>query len=311
MDNQEKTPQADPGNVQTSQGNNNTAPLTESINQTNPITESSNQTNNQPNLGEFKQNSPDKLVNSANVEKSSDHQIKTDNQQDNINFDSYTPDFSNQENKSANQSGDTNNSKADEKSSRVGTIITIILIIIIVVGIWQTNKNSNNKENNTNDNVKVVVDSTKETGNVTIVDGDNIENGNSNISGETVKIVAYYNKRGTGECENVASLERTVEKKYESNVINTVRGLLTALSKDEISQGWLTSIPAGTYIKSVTIKDGVAKAVFSSSLKNVAGSCRMLAIRSQIEKTLLQFPYIKSVNICIDNNCNQAEVLQP
>ncbi|MEK7071945.1 MAG: hypothetical protein AAB969_00065, partial [Patescibacteria group bacterium] len=180
MDNQEKTPQADPGNVQTSPGNNTNAPLTESINTTNPITESSNQTSNQPNLGEFKQDSPDKLVNSANIEQFNKQQAKTDNQPANINFDSYTPDFSNQENKSANQSGNTNNSKTDEKSSRTGTIITIILIIIIVVGIWQTNKNSNNKANNTNDDVKVMVDSTKETGTVTIVDGKNVENVNSN-----------------------------------------------------------------------------------------------------------------------------------
>ena len=148
----------------------------------------------------------------------------------------------------------------------------------------------------------------KENGEVKIVD----DNSAKLIDkGETVKIIAYYNKLSSNECENVIPLEREVEKKYDSDIINTVRGLLTPLTNDEMGQGWISSIPDQTYLKSVTIKDGVAQATFSDSLNRVAGSCRVLAIRSQVEKTLLQFSYIKSVTICIENNCRQDEILQP
>ena len=154
----------------------------------------------------------------------------------------------------------------------------------------------------------MVVDDTKEDGQVKIVNGNSEELANK---GEAVKITAYYNKVSTNECENVIPLEREVEKKYDSDVINTVRGLLIPLTNDELGQGWISSIPDQTFLKSVVIKDGVAQATFSAALNNVAGSCRVLAIRSQIEKTLLQFSYIKSVTICIDGNCRQDEILQP
>lgn len=203
-------------------------------------------------------------------------------------------------------------SNNNDKSSRLGMAITIGLIIIIIAGIWQANSDNKEKILTDNDNkVNIVVDSNEETGNVTIVNGEKVENKEINLNPDTVKIVAYYNKSMSNDCEDVKPLERTIEKKYDSPVINTVRGLLTPLSEDETKAGWLSNIPAGTYLRSVTIVNGVAEVVFSSALSNVAGSCRVMAIRSQIEKTLLQFPYIKSVSICIDNNCHQDQILQP
>ena len=94
-------------------------------------------------------------------------------------------------------------------------------------------------------------------------------------------------------------------------MVNTVRGLLTPLSSDELAQGWSSSIPLGTYLRNVVIKDGVAKITLSANLNKVAGSCAVTAARAQIEKTLLQFSYINSVEICVDDNCNQDEILQP
>jgi len=198
-----------------------------------------------------------------------------------------------------------------DQGSRMGMIITIVLIVIIIGGIWQSNKDREVNITNTDDEVNIIVDSNQETGSVTIVNGAEVVNQDIFAGIETIKIKAYYNKEGDNECENVALLERTVEKKYDSPVINTVRGLLTPLSSEELKAGYLSSIPEGTYLRSVGIENGVAKVVLSSALNNVAGSCRVMAIRSQIEKTLLQFSYIKSVDICIDANCNQDEILQP
>lgn len=260
------------------------------INQIPPFnTENSSQ--NQQNMAKFSQNK--------------DSQPQSE--QTNIILDNYTPDFNAA--KSEN-SGDSNgpSSNSEEKGSRLGTVITIILMIVIAVGIWYTNKDNKELTNNNTDNIAVVVDNTKEEGEVKIIDNNSEKLVNNE---ETFKITAFYNKIGSNECENVASLIREAEKKYDSDVINTVRGLLTPLNSDELSQGWLSSIPDQTYLKSVTIKDGLAKATFSAALNQVAGSCRVLAIRSQIEKTLLQFPYIKSVTICIDDNCRPDEILQP
>ncbi|MDO8669714.1 MAG: GerMN domain-containing protein [Candidatus Buchananbacteria bacterium] len=310
MDNQEDKPQAGQGNVQTSSGTNTNASSSGFSGPTpaNPTIEPPN-----------KPSDNSALVNNNQSQTPTSGQTgsgsgETGGNQSNINLDDYTSDVNNSESKDYNYPGsfDKSNDNDNDKKSRMGNIITIIVIIVVAAGIWQVNKKNSGQTGDSNDsnNVNIVVDSNPETGNVTIIGNEN-ENIDSSISGDTVKIVAFYNKIGTNECENVTSLERIAEKKYDSDVINTVRGLLTPLSAEESAQGWISSIPDGTYVQKVTIKNGVAQAVFSSSLNKVAGSCRVLAIRSQIEKTLLQFPYIKSVNICIENNCNQDEILQP
>lgn len=301
MDNQDNKPQSGTGNVQASSNDGNQQTLLTP----NELDNSKSPTDNQQ----------ESLKNDSSVvqEAVDNNLLVNTNNESVVNLDEYTSEIKNSEEKnSSNSDHQKNNNQMDDKSSRLGTIITIVLIIIIVFGIWQSNQDKGGQTGDDDNNVTVVVDSTKETGSVTIVNGAKVNSENSNISGETTKIVAYYNKTSNGnECENVMALERTVEKKYESNVINTVRGLLTPLSSDELSKGWISSIPEGTYLRNITVKDGVAQVVFSSALKNVAGSCRVMAIRSQIEKTILQFSYIKKVNICIDDNCQQDEILQP
>jgi len=53
-----------------------------------------------------------------------------------------------------------------------------------------------------------------------------------------------------------------------------------------------------------------ARADFSEELRAVAGSCRVLSIRAQIEKTLEQFSEVSSVRISIEGG-DPAEALQP
>jgi spore germination protein GerM len=60
----------------------------------------------------------------------------------------------------------------------------------------------------------------------------------------------------------------------------------------------------------VTIEGGVARVDFGSALaREVAGSCRVLAIRSQITATLMQFDTVARVEILIEGS--SQGVLQP
>ena len=139
---------------------------------------------------------------------------------------------------------------------------------------------------------------------------DNIPTRYLNDTISVLHLATYYSKN-SDDCSEVLPLEREIEKKYKSNIVNTIRGLLTVLDEKESNQGWSTNIPIGTYLKYINIKSGVAEISLTSSLDTTAGSCAVTAVRSQIEKTLTQFPYISSVNICVEENCNQDEILQP
>lgn len=230
-------------------------------------------------------------------------------QNEKMDFDNYAPNIAgNSGNKEDAPKGDED----EGKKSKVGTVITAILIVVVAYGIWSANRDVTPEvagDSNDNSEISIVVDDTKQTGEVTIVDEVEKENDSRNL-GETIKITAYYSK-SADDCEKVLPLEREVEKKYDSNVINTIRGLLTVLTAEETKQDWTTSIPVGTYLKYVSIKNGVAEVSLTSALGTTAGSCAVTAVRAQIEKTLLQFPYIDLVNICIEGNCNQDTVLQP
>lgn len=89
-----------------------------------------------------------------------------------------------------------------------------------------------------------------------------------------------------------------------------IEKLLDGPTKEEIRQGYRTNIPSGAILQSLAIENGIAKVDFNDKLnKNVSGSCRVLAIRSEIENTLLQFPTVQKVVISV--NGQSAEILEP
>ena len=123
---------------------------------------------------------------------------------------------------------------------------------------------------------------------------------------ETQKVSVFFNKVGD-ECENVSAIERTIPKTAAPGRA-AVEELLRGLTFQEQSQ-YSTNINSGVTIQKLTIENGVAKVDFSSLLNaGVAGSCRVLGIIAQIEKTLLQFPTITSVSISVNG---QVDALQP
>lgn len=212
-------------------------------------------------------------------------------------------------------------------------IIIIILVVFLLVRFFGNNETGINVLGSIA-NVNVKVSTEQEKGKVNIVEEDSREL-NDTVSEQaanqpqltptqatgaatasTTKIIAYYpntiKNPGALDCSKVFPLERNAEKKYDSSVINTIRGLLTALTSEEKALGFTTVIPAGTMLKTVKISDkGVAEVNFTATLNRMGGSCAVIAARAQIEQTVKQFPQVKSVLICVDGNCKQDEILQP
>lgn len=88
-----------------------------------------------------------------------------------------------------------------------------------------------------------------------------------------------------------------------------VEALLRGPTDEEKTSGAFTSVPEGTELRSLVVKNGVATADFSGTLHQAAGSCRVGSIRAQIEKTLLAVDGIQAVVITVNGKAD--DVLQP
>lgn len=111
------------------------------------------------------------------------------------------------------------------------------------------------------------------------------------------------------ECETVVSAIRSIPK-VEKIGTAALQGMLGGPSDQEKASGFVTNIPETTKLKTFTIEGTEGRPDFTAELdKGVAGSCRVQAIRAQIEKTLKQFSTIQSVNISIEGKTEG--ILQP
>jgi hypothetical protein len=119
----------------------------------------------------------------------------------------------------------------------------------------------------------------------------------------------YSTDSSMDACTVVSSLTREVPKTSAVGKA-ALEELLKGPNAMEISDGYFTSMNEGVSLKSLTIRDGVAYADFDEALeRSVGGSCRVLAIRTQIIETLKQFPSVKEVVISIDGRTE--DILQP
>jgi spore germination protein GerM len=127
-----------------------------------------------------------------------------------------------------------------------------------------------------------------------------------------VEIYFAHNRLGdySKDCDDVFVVHRPVAA-GEDLPAAALRELLEGTTLAEQTEGYVTNIASGVELQNLEIADGVATATFSEDfLKNVAGACRIESIRSQVDKTLLQFPEIQSVVIKVDG-VPDSEVLQP
>jgi len=127
---------------------------------------------------------------------------------------------------------------------------------------------------------------------------------------QTMEILLYFNSdEPNGECEKTIPIKRIVPRTL--SIARTIIGeLLSGPTEREMAEGYLTSINEGVRINRLVIEDGVAKIDFNKELdEGVGGSCRVAAIRSQIENSLKQISSISEVIISVEGNVEEA--LQP
>ncbi|MBU6501002.1 MAG: GerMN domain-containing protein [Patescibacteria group bacterium] len=117
-----------------------------------------------------------------------------------------------------------------------------------------------------------------------------------------------YAEQGS-ECDVMYPAYRMIPK-TQAPARAALEELLSGPTAEEDNLGYLTSINPGVKIQSLTIANGTAKVDFNQALQqSVAGSCRVTAIRNEIENTLKQFSAVQNVVISI--NGKTEGVLQP
>ena len=130
---------------------------------------------------------------------------------------------------------------------------------------------------------------------------------------ETTNVKVFFGNRkmdpGSLNCDKVYPQDRRIPK--TTGVAKAaLEQLLAGPTIDEGDNGFFTSINQGTKLISLKIDNGTAFADFDEMLGvNVGGSCRVTAIRAEIEQTLKQFSTIKNVVISI--NGRSEDILQP
>ncbi|MDO8529882.1 MAG: GerMN domain-containing protein [bacterium] len=131
-------------------------------------------------------------------------------------------------------------------------------------------------------------------------------------SGAKTTVKVYFSNtklENNLSCSTVFYAERNIPK-TEGIARAALEQLIQGPINLEKDAGFFTNINTGVKVQSLVIKNGVAKVDFNQELQQgVAGSCKVTAIRAQIEQTLKQFPTVKSVVISINGKTD--DILQP
>lgn len=131
-------------------------------------------------------------------------------------------------------------------------------------------------------------------------------------SERTLTVKVYFpniNMGSTDDCSLVYPLNREIPYTQATGRAS-LNELFKGVTDDEKEDGYYTNLNTGIEIQSLTIQNGIAKADFNQRLQEmVGGSCKTTSVRSQIEKTLLQFSTVETVQISIDGQVE--DILQP
>jgi spore germination protein GerM len=127
---------------------------------------------------------------------------------------------------------------------------------------------------------------------------------------ELVVKVFFGNSKLNAEalCDKVFSVERIVSGKEIIKLV--LEELLKGPTGEEQEIGYFTNINEGIKIQNIEIIDETVVVDFDEQLEfQVGGSCRVIAIRAEIEETLKQFSGVEEVVISI--NGRTEDILQP
>lgn len=130
--------------------------------------------------------------------------------------------------------------------------------------------------------------------------------------GETATVKVFFSNeesRTEMDCSVTYPRERVIAK-TQAVARAAIELLLAGPTLEEKSLGYFTSINPSAKLNSISIQAGKARVDFDAQLEQaVGGSCRVTAIRAQIEDTLRQFPTVKEVVISV--NGRTEDILQP
>lgn len=132
-------------------------------------------------------------------------------------------------------------------------------------------------------------------------------------SPERITVRVYFSNKQKDpqalECDKVYPVQRQILK-TRTVARATLRELLKGPTETEKKEGYFTNINSGVKVRTLEVEDGLARVDFNEKLEyQVGGSCRVQAIRAQIEETLRQFSNIDEVIISVNGRIE--EVLQP
>lgn len=123
-----------------------------------------------------------------------------------------------------------------------------------------------------------------------------------------VKVFFAPNDSSQDQCNNVVAINRIVTSTPKIATA-ALEELLKGPTFEEKKLGYLTNIPAGSKLNSLSIINGEARADFNEKTQSGGGSCSMGIRTAQITNTLLQFSTIKKVIISIDGKTEN--IFQP
>ncbi len=114
---------------------------------------------------------------------------------------------------------------------------------------------------------------------------------------DSVPADIYFSRAlSVGDCAAVFPLARYLPKSDSRPRVALEYLIQNKLTAAERAAGYQSNFPDGTRLNSFDIKDSVASVSLSGDFSGLS-SCRLSALRSQIESTLLQFPKITNVLI--------------
>jgi len=202
----------------------------------------------------------------------------------------------------------SSNAKTESKTASfiVGIIVLVSIALLVALNIYQSNNmkiTGEKMKTELSQAKKVIADASAEDE----IYSDVRDGATGQIKGPSIKVRVFYKNAykdpGLASCEADEFLERDIPltKTVLKDAINI---LFTGPSTpEEKARGAISELQSAVAngkkpvtIKSVTVKNGVATVTLDDPDKfTTGGTCRVMIMKSQIEKTILQFPAVKSV----------------
>lgn len=171
----------------------------------------------------------------------------------------------------------------------------LIVLLIIIVGVWYFWGRSRVVDGPARESAKVENSTSPQP-------SPNLgEEENRGEVGDGQVRVHYFTKVALAECSmETVVLEQTADPKYGHRAAGALVAMTLALPA-EVREQYVSALSLATRLLSMRIDDeGAAMADYNSALDDALTSCAKDQRRAQIERTLKEFPEIKSVVVTVN-----------